>query len=201
MRPKLATLRFNLLVPVARELVLSLGHCSVSASALITLLTQSNDPDDKSNRDGYTANAVGLIVGGEREQRYVYPDTYRFFVKSRKGFVKIALKTGAPLVPAISFGENNYFTIFKLRSTEKTYKFPPAFCGRGFFQYNFGLLPKRHPITTVIGAPIKVEKILNPTQDDIDKVHEIFCTQLRQLFEEHKSKYVKNYEEVEVEFF
>lgn len=191
----------NSLVPVTREIVLSVGICSVSPSALITLLTQSNDPDDKTNRDGYTANAVGLVVGGEQEQRYMYPDTYRCFLKTRKGFVKIALKTGASLVSAISFGENNLYKISHYRTTDKTYRFPPAFCGRGFLQYNYGLLPRRHPITTVIGAPIEVKQISNPTEEDINRIHEIFCTRLTELFEEHKSKYVKNYENIQLEIF
>lgn len=81
-------------MPYAREIMLAVGTCWASANSLTKLLTQSNDPNDKLNRDGYTSNAVGLVVGGEREQRYVYPDTYRFFLKTRKGFVRIALKTG-----------------------------------------------------------------------------------------------------------
>lgn len=188
-------------MPVAREIVLAVGICAASMSALLKLLTQSNDPNDKDNRDGYTANAVGLVVGGECEQRYTYPDTYRCFLKNRKGFVKIALKTGATLVPAISFGENNYYAITDQRSTDKMYKFPPFGWGRGFLQYNYGLLPRRQPITTVIGSPIEVEQIPIPSESDVDKVHDIFCKRLKQLFDEHKSQYVGNHEDVELEIF
>lgn len=56
-------------------------------------------------------------------------------------------------------------------------------------------------MTTVIGAPIEVERITNPSEDEIDRVHGIFCTQLIKLFEDHKSKYDKNYESVHLEIF
>lgn len=75
------------------------------------MLKQSNNPNDKSNSDGFTSTAAGLIVGGAREQRLAEPNVYKFVLKNRKGFVKIALRTGASLVPAISFGENNTFDV------------------------------------------------------------------------------------------
>lgn len=169
--------------------------CGASANSLTTLLNQSNDPADKSNRDGYTSNAVGLIVGGEKEQAYTFPNTYRFYLKTRKGFARIALKTGAPLVPAISFGENDHFRFSSPGPSRLR-----MFHGRGFLQYNYGLIPLRRPITTVIGAPIYVEKISSPSDADIDKIHGEFCKKLEELFESHKSKYVENFENVFLEF-
>lgn len=208
-RSKCATLAINMITPVSRELSMSLGSCSASANSLTRVLTQSNDPKDKSNQDGYTANALSLVVGGAEESFYAIPNTYKFVLKNRKGFIKIALKTGASLVPAISFGENNIFEIidhkpgswgrfFQDKFKQLTKIAPVQFNGRGLFQYNFGLIPKRHPINIVIGAPI-LEKIPNPTQDDIDRVHKLFCEKLIELFETHKSKYVENSDKVHVE--
>lgn len=173
-------------------------------------MQQSNDPKDKSNQDGYTANAAGLVVGGAQESFYAMPQTYKCVLKNRKGFVKIALKTGAALVPALSFGENDLFEIIEYkkgtwaRFFQDTFKrytkvAPIHFNGRGYLQYNFGIIPRRQRVTTVIGAPIHLEKNPNPSQDDIDSVHEQFCTQLRELFETHKSKYVENFENVQLE--
>lgn len=185
-------------MPVAREIQLAVGICSASANALIKLLTQSNDPDDKSNRDGYTSNAVGLVVGGCREQRISAPYEYKFCLKNRKGFVRIALKTGAPLVPAISFGENDYYQLTHWKPINKIDR---AFCyGRGLLQYNIGFIPRRVPVTTVIGAPIDVEYIKEPNDDVVNKYHEIFCTKIKELFEEHKGKYIENSETVQLEF-
>ena len=77
------------------------------------------------------------------------------------GFIKKALKHGSALVPTFSFGEAFiYGKLFPnprgswIRSlqeyiVDKT-RWPfPFFFGRGIFQYSFGMLPKRHPITVV----------------------------------------------------
>jgi hypothetical protein len=51
------------------------------------------------------------------------------------------------------------------------------------------VLPHSKPIFTVVGKGIKVEKIKNPSKDQIDKLHELYLDELRKLFEEHKDKY------------
>ena len=209
-RPKGSTLRLLFFFPIWRELLFGIGGTSASSKALTKLMTQSNDPNDESNRDGFTANAVALIVGGAEEAFYTRANLYRFVLKNRRGFAKIALKTGASLVPSISFGENNVFDLIEfqpgsfgrwLQNMIKRYiKLAPIlFNGRGFFQYNFGLIPKRHPLNVVIGAPIHVKKIVEPTKDDIDELHKLFCVELEKLFETHKSKYVENSENVHIE--
>lgn len=209
-RPKCSTLRLILLFPIWREMLLGVGCCSAAANAITTLLNQSNDPDDESNCDGYTANAVGLIVGGAAESFHTRANTYKFVLKNRKGFAKIALKTGASLVPSISFGENNVYDLIEFqpgswgRSLQNVIKrcttFAPLFFkGRGYLQYNFGLLPKRHPINVVIGGPIHVVKVLEPTKDEINEVHKLFCIELEKLFEAHKQKYVENANNVKLE--
>ncbi|KAK6016509.1 diacylglycerol acyltransferase [Ostertagia ostertagi] len=66
---------------------------------------------------------------------------------------------------------------------------PPVFHGRGVFNYNFGLLPYRKPIHTVLGAPIKVTKTENPTQEQIDDLHRQYVTKLQELFDSNKTKY------------
>lgn len=195
------------MVPGFRELLLTAGFSSASENSLKTLLSQSNKPADQPIQDGCIANAVGLVVGGIREVFYTHPDTYQFVVAKRRGFIRIALETGASLVPAISFGENNVYKMIDIKHgfwrqslefifQKFTDRIPAIQNGRGFFQYNFGMLPMRHPINTVIGEPIHLVKTLNPSNELIEKIHEQFCADLKKLFETHKSKYVKNYEQV-----
>lgn len=209
-RPKSTTLKLILMFPVWREMLLGVGCVSAAANAITTLLNQSNDPDDRSNCDGYTANAVGLIVGGAEESFHTRANTYKFVLKNRKGFAKIALKTGASLVPSISFGENDVYDLIEFqpgslgRSLQNLFKrcttfAPLMFNGRGYLQYNIGLLPKRHPINVVIGAPIHTEKRSEPTADDIDQLHNVFCVELEKLFETHKRKYIENADNVQLE--
>lgn len=186
------------------------GVCSPSKNAITTLLSQSNDPKDPSNRDGHSSNAVIIAVGGAEEAFSAIPNKYRFVLKNRKGFVKIALKTGAPLVPAISFGENNIYELVYHPPGSLFRKFqdfvkritgvaPVHINGRGLLQYNFGMIPRRHPITIVIGKPIEVTKTLNPSINEIDQLHAKFCQCLIDLFETNKSKYVEDFENVYVE--
>ncbi|XP_031624109.1 2-acylglycerol O-acyltransferase 1-like [Contarinia nasturtii] len=117
-RPKCTTLGFTMLMPIQREILLNCGFSSASANSLSALLQQSNDPNHDSNNDGYTSNGVALIVGGAREAFFTHPNAYKCYIKRRKGFVKIALQSGASLVPAISYGENNMYDVvdYKLGS-------------------------------------------------------------------------------------
>lgn len=186
------------------------GICSASERSIKSLLKQSNDPFDETNRDGYTSNAVGLIVGGARETFYTYPDTYQCVIKKRRGFVRIALELGVSLVPALSFGENDVYQMidvkpgFWRRFIEKpciryANRVPAFYNGRGLFQQNFGLLPYRRPITTVIGAPVPLKRTPNPSDDEIEQTFELFCSHLKQLFEAHKSKYIDHSEHIHLE--
>ncbi|VDM70534.1 unnamed protein product, partial [Strongylus vulgaris] len=54
---------------------------------------------------------------------------------------------------------------------------------------NFGYLPFRKPIDTVVGVPIPVDKVEKPTQEQIDELHDIYVTKLNELFEEHKQRF------------
>lgn len=116
------------------------------------------------------------------------------------GFIKLAIETGSSIVPVISFGEvdifdqvpNKMMRIFQKAFLNLTGVYLPILNGRGFFQYSFGLIPRRHAITTVIGAPIEVNKIESPIDKDIDDLHRKFIDGLIELFDQHKAKYCEN---------
>lgn len=209
-RSKFATLSMHLYTPIFREFILGWGMASASATSITTLLTQSNDKTQSVNGDGFTSNGVMLLVGGAREALYAHRNVYKFVLKQRRGFIRIAMKTGTSIVPVISFGETGCFDqpanppgsmLRKMQELFKKYTgiAPVLFNGRGFFQYNFGLIPKRCPITQVVGAPIELTKNAEPSMDEINAVHVIFCKALHNLFEMHKSKYIENSEIVQLE--
>ncbi len=62
-----------------------------------------------------------------------------------------------------------------------------------------GLLPFRHPLVTVIGKPIQVPQLDNPTEEQgtrvaflielVSKYHELYVNALTRLYEEYKPKY------------
>lgn len=72
----------------------------------------------------------------------------------------VLFSSSTSLVPVFSFGENEVFRQINnprgswLRSFQGLFKkyiglSPPLFYARGFFNYNFGILPFRKPIETV----------------------------------------------------
>lgn len=145
------------------------------------------------------------MVGGAQEALNSRPGIYRIILKKRKGFVKLALQTGASIVPIFSFNEVEVFDQPSNEPGSKIRRFqefvkkwttvaPAIFIGRGFFQYSFGLIPQRHPIFTVVGAPIPTVKNPTPSNQEIEDMHDKFIVALTKLFEDHKKKYLKNAE-------
>jgi 2-acylglycerol O-acyltransferase 2 len=206
-RSKMCTLSYHFYVPFFRELTLSWGMMSAKYASIKNALSQSTNPLAVANQDGFTSNAVVLVIGGAQEALLSHPGQYQIYIKNRKGFAKIALETGASLVPVFSFGEVEVFDQpsnepgSKLRSFQESIKkwtgiAPAIFIGRGFFQYSFGLIPRRNEIHTVVGAPIVVEKNILPSKDDVEELHQKFIGELEKLFEEHKGKYIKDSENV-----
>ena len=85
-----------------------------------------------------------LAVGGAEESLDAFPGTYKLTLRNRKGFVRVALKAGASLVPVMSFGENELWTALpnpdgsKIRKFQETMKRMlrftfPVIHGRGTF--------------------------------------------------------------------
>ncbi|XP_065222639.1 2-acylglycerol O-acyltransferase 2-A-like [Planococcus citri] len=183
---RIVTLDINFYCPITREYFLSLGAIGATESSIRYVL--SSEP----------SKAVVLIAGGAAEAQLAAPgNTYRIVAARRKGFVRLALKTGASLVPVFSFGENNIYaqyqsewlTKMQLMFKKLTGIYPAVPRGRGLLQYTFGILPNRHPINTVVGKPIAVPKMEDPSVNDIDQYHAKFIQELKTLFEQHKHKY------------
>ena len=52
-----------------------------------------------------------IFVGGEREQLMTREGECKVYVRSRLGFVRLAMQFGTPLVPLYAFGENELYRI------------------------------------------------------------------------------------------
>ncbi|KAK7067306.1 hypothetical protein SK128_003165 [Halocaridina rubra] len=152
-----------------------------------------------------------LVIGGAKESLDCHPGRADLYLKDRKGFCKIALRHGASLVPIYSFGENEIYDQFsnppgsltrRLQCAfQKTFGFAPLiFFGRGVFQYFFGIVPYRKPICTVVGAPIEVPRVEDPTQEQIDSLHASYVKALTDLYNNNKDQY-SLYPEVKLNIF
>ncbi|MEQ2248820.1 2-acylglycerol O-acyltransferase 2-A [Ilyodon furcidens] len=145
-------------------------------------------------------NVAVIAVGGATEALDARPGALTLQVKNRKGFIKLALKHGAQLVPVFSFGENELFDQMEnpagshLRRLQNRLQSimgiaMPLFHARGVFQYSFGLIPYRKSIHTIVGKPIPVSQTTCPSSEDIDALHRVYLQSLMELFEENKTTY------------
>lgn len=208
-RSRPCTLNFHFIIPFFREILLNWGLASCASRSVMSMLAASNNPNHPTNADGFTANAVVLVVGGAAESLHCRPNNYQVVLKKRKGFCKIALKTGAAVVPVIHFGEVDLFDQppnppgSALRNFQEWVKnsvgiAPVAGRGVGFFQYTYGIIPRQTPLNTVIGRPVETKKIDEPSQADVDELHERFCKALNDLFEEYKVKFIEDHKKVKL---
>jgi len=144
-----------------------------------------------------------IVVGGAAEALDAHPGSFVLTLQGRQGFVRVALTHGSSLVPVISFGETDVWRQMdnppgsRLRNIQmclmKRLGFSiPLIKGRGIFNYDFGLLPHRRPITSIVGEPIPLPKIERPTQEDINKYHQKYIGALQDLFDRYKGEYAPN---------
>uniref|UniRef100_A0A8D0KXC6 Diacylglycerol O-acyltransferase 2 n=1 Tax=Strix occidentalis caurina TaxID=311401 RepID=A0A8D0KXC6_STROC len=166
------------------------GICPVNRDSIDYILSKNG-----------SGNAIIIVVGGAAESLNCTPGKNSVTLRHRKGFVKLALRHGADLVPVYSFGENEVYeqVIFEegswgrwvQKKFQKHIGFAPCiFHGRGLFSSNsWGLLPYSKPITTVVGEPITIPKIDNPSQREVDFYHSIYVDSLIKLFDKYKSKF------------
>jgi 2-acylglycerol O-acyltransferase 2 len=131
----LMTLSSNFNQPFVREILLSMGLCSVSRQSCDNVLT------------GGPGKSLMIVIGGAKEVVYARPGINDLIIKKRFGFIKLALRNGSPLVPVFSFGETDLWDQFDNPEGSLLRKFqdkireitlfnPPALIGRGIFTYN-----------------------------------------------------------------
>ncbi|CAI7588034.1 unnamed protein product [Penicillium discolor] len=198
----LLTLDANFRIPFYREYALAMGLASVSRESCENILTKGGADGEGMGR------AITIVVGGARESLNARPNSLRLVLKRRKGFVKLAIRTGADLVPVLAFGENDLYDqvdsdqhpiIHKIQMLVKqTLGFTiPLFHARGVFNYDVGLMPYRTPLNIVVGRPIPVMQ--QPNRDKIndqyiDELHSRYVEELMRLWDQWKDVYAKDRE-------
>jgi len=184
--PHLTSIEGNMWMPMFREFFLCFGAVSSSRTSLNYLLSKPGGV------------APVLLIGGVPEMDNCREDEVRLILRKRKGFVKMALRHGACLVPSFSFGEAGLYRQpgpggFTRNVQIKIRKLigiaPVIFFGRGWIQDKFGILPQRKPVTVVVGEPITVDKSENPTNEEIDVLHAKYVTELKNLYKKYNPKF------------
>ncbi|KAJ3116470.1 diacylglycerol O-acyltransferase 1 [Physocladia obscura] len=187
---RITTLELNFRVPLWREILLSQGAVSVDKDALEHVLTETNA------RGEPAGNILTLVVGAAEEFQLMEPHTMDLVLNKRRGFVKLALTTGADLVPLITFGENdtwrretNGLLVDINKFLKKYLKFViPELQGRDGNPF----MPLPAKLVTVIGAPIHVDRVENPSAEVVNSLHQRYVEALFKLYDSYKDDFFKD---------
>ncbi|KAL3895480.1 MAG: hypothetical protein SGCHY_004675, partial [Lobulomycetales sp.] len=147
-----------------------------------------------------SSNFTMLVPGGAAESLYAFPNRYDLVIKRRLGFIKLALKNGASLVPVIAFGETNVYDQVDnpkgslIRTFQDFFQkyasfAPPFFHGRGVLQYDFGILPHRRELICITGAPIPCARVADPSREQLLAHQKRYLDALEELFAAYKDEY------------
>nr|XP_018259311.1 2-acylglycerol O-acyltransferase 2 [Kwoniella dejecticola CBS 10117]OBR81469.1 2-acylglycerol O-acyltransferase 2 [Kwoniella dejecticola CBS 10117] len=189
-KPHLLTLESNFKIPFYREILMWHGICSVAKKSCANILSKG------------PGTAIAIVVGGATESLSAHPGTADLTLKRRFGFIKMAIREGADLVPVFSFGENDIYEqlanakgswVYKIQKNfQKMFGFTlPLFYGRGLFNYNYGLMPFRHPIVSIVGKPIQVKKDAHPSDEYVQEMQQQYIEELMRIWDRYKDLYAR----------
>eukprot|EP00668_Euglena_longa_P002325 GGOE01002683.1.p1 GENE.GGOE01002683.1~~GGOE01002683.1.p1 ORF type:complete len:360 (+),score=45.67 GGOE01002683.1:73-1080(+) len=166
-------------VPFLRDMCFSLGCRDVCRQALTHAL-----------REG---RSIAINLDGEAGALVARPGFESAVLLNRRGFVELALSTGAHLVPCYVFG------LVDVYSTGPAWLLPiQRFFHRRFhwalpfFYSHYGWLPARRKVTLVIGKPLPVPQPevfgARPDAQATKALHAEYIEALHTLFDEYKDR-------------
>ena len=138
---------------------------------------------------------VLLIPGGVAECLEMRHGVETIYLRRRFGFVKLAIQTGAGLIPAFTFGQRDTYNYWRLgpplcppsvaAAIARVIKMAPM-----FFWGKWGtFLPQQVPMHTVIGKALEVTKNENPTNEEVEAKLKEFIDAMEGIFERHKERH------------
>lgn len=164
--------------PVVRNILTSIGCVDASRKSALKCLSKGK--------------SLGISSGGIAEMFENHPKSKQetILLRKRKGFIKLALQSGASIVPVYVFGNTSAMSVITdpwgvLQSISRKIGIALAIAiGR------YGTpVPYRVPITLVLGKPIEVPKNQNFTNEDVDRIHYQVLDAFEDLFGRYKSAY------------
>lgn len=168
-------------VPLYREFLLFLGNVDASRRVARRVLG--------------SGRSLFVYPGGEAEQMRAAPGRHIAYWKTRKGFVRLAVEAGVPIIPSYAFGENELYAPLPLATGLRLWicrKFRVAL-PLGVGRWWCPLLPRKRPLVGVVGPPIPVPCVdaadTQKFDETVDEVHAKVCAAVVALFDRHKNKY------------
>lgn len=132
---------------------------------------------------------LSVIPGGIREMYDTEKGKIRVKIRDRSGIFRLAIETGTPLVPVITYGENELYELSHhpyvnriqqwLSKYECILPIPSFETIQRWVQFVMG--NQKNPLITVIGNPIEITK-----SHTIDSLREDYILALQKLYKETK---------------
>ena len=139
---------------------------------------------------------LAVIPGGVKEMNYVKDRMIIVHLSGRKGIFRLALETGTPLVPVLSYGENELyqptsFAPVQWLNTKVEEWFGMQLCipSLSSIQKWMRMISEggtARKVETVIGPALEVEQCKEPTIKQIETLKENYILALRTLYAETK---------------
>jgi 1-acyl-sn-glycerol-3-phosphate acyltransferase len=169
-----ATIIFRL--PIVREFALWTGCIDASRAVASKAL--------------HAGRSILVLPGGEAEQIRTVHGREKVYLHRRKGFIKIALRHGVPIVPIYVFGASDYYHTWFVGYGLRLWimKKLGVCITLAFGLYGSTLCPLPVETTIVFGKPLDftVKEAGAPSDKEVVDAHQQFCEALRELFDKHK---------------
>ena len=160
---------FCFYIPVIRDFFLFLGAIDCSKPII-----------EKFIKNGYS---IGIFIGGAEEAKFSNYGNTNLILKSRKGFLKLAIENNLTLLPIYTLGNNNIYKSYDIDFYNIFYFFKKV---TGIWFPRGKIIFKKIDFVSIIGKEIDVEKKIDYNNDDIIDLQNKYINNLNELFEKYK---------------
>jgi len=142
-------------------------------------------------------SCIGISTGGVAEVFETNAKDECIVLKQRIGLIKLAIQTGADLVPCYLFGNTDLLGCWAGEGIPQGRNILERISRKVGFALiivygRFGLpIPRRVPILGVMGKPIPTFQIKceQPTQEQLDSIQKLLLDEMQEIFERYKGLY------------
>ncbi len=162
--------------PCLRDFAMYFGGRSVARESFELALSQGH--------------SVILVPGGTAEMRAWSPAPDVTVVTHHHGFIRMAIRAGASLVPVFSPAENSVMSNIRMPAVQRFFNrligFPYPFFPMGRWYLPIPVRTESLPV--LIGRPIHTKKRDRPAKEMVDAIAAKYFAEIERLFRDHKDK-------------